>query len=164
MCRLTFDERGMGPFWNPGPGIESERSSGGGIRGGMGMELVVRPRDGWVLLGTGVRSRSISFGRLIFGGGAGWRSKDDLLIRGGGDCGFFWRYMSTVRSTSRLTCSNCRGCSMQKHVSKWVRLPSFRSFCTCVNRNPASRIASLQTQLAIISVQLLRSRNATDGS
>jgi hypothetical protein len=53
------------------------------------MELVDRPSDGWVLLGTGVRSRSMSFGRLIFGGGGGSRLKDDLLTRGGGDSGFF---------------------------------------------------------------------------
>lgn len=81
---------------------------------------------------TGVRSRSIvlPFCALDDGGGCLW--KDEVLTFGsdGGVGGAFFRYISTVRSTSRLTWSNCSGRSMQKQVSDLLLLLSFLSFCT----------------------------------
>jgi hypothetical protein len=69
--------------------LESERSSGAGTGRVIGTGPVDRPTEGCVLLGTGVRSRSISFARLIFGGGGGNRLKEVRLDRGVGDAGFF---------------------------------------------------------------------------
>ena len=133
-CEVALGGYGGGGTVPELPGMLIERSSGGGW-GGYAPVLSDLSSEGCGLLAVGVRSRSCAaiFPRWVWGGG---RSKELRLTRGGADggglVGTFFLYISTVRSTSRLTWSNLSGCSMQKHVSNLVLRPSFLSFCTCV--------------------------------
>ena len=78
---MTFDWVGGGGM-SPGPGIESDRSSGGGPGGGgRWFEVIERSSGGCVLRGTGVRFRSNAPPFRIPCGGGG-RLKEDLLTCG----------------------------------------------------------------------------------
>jgi len=107
-CEFTLGGYGGGGAFAGPPGMLIERSSGGG---GCGYATVLDDlsSDGCGLLAVGVRSRSCAaiFPRWFWGGPGGGRSKELRLTRGGagggGLDGTFFLYISTVRSTRRLT-------------------------------------------------------------